>query len=452
LWKKNKNMKKLKQNLLKLMILAGIIAIHAKADAQCTIKVRLDVLPSNCKKACTGSATVVDLDHTVPLEFLWSNGATTQTITNLCDGPVAVTVWQGGEGCMFNLNGYVIVANQVETQCISTVPTAPGTIITNTTGGVPPYTYDWFTNPHQHTSSITNLAAGSYFVIVTDVNGCSDYTSCDILPQTCAGRTQTMGGWGAPPNGNNPAAYMYAKFAYAFPQGAVIGCTNKVKLTSPVAVNNFLPSSGTPAVLPSGTSTNPGAAISNTLAGQAMALTLTLGFDTYDPNFNPSNIFLGNQVINGGAFNGMTVSQLLAEANKRLGGCTTSYTISQLNTALTAVNQNYDNGTVNNGYLNCPYQQKFASGTVSDVFSYTVHPNPAFDNATVTVVSATDDQVSLDIYNMVGKKVAQVANRPVHGQEETRFNLNTSDLADGIYVININTSVKTYQQKLVVNK
>ncbi|HKR03751.1 MAG TPA: T9SS type A sorting domain-containing protein [Bacteroidia bacterium] len=445
-------MKKNKQNLVKLMVMAGMLAIQTSANAQCQIKVRLDVTPTNCKGDCSGTATVVDLDQTVPLTYFWSNGETTQSITGLCEGPISVTVWQGGPNCSFDLTNDITVAYEVKVNCTSVVPNAPGTITTDVSGGVEPYSYDWFTNPHQFTSSITNLPAGSYFVIVTDANGCSDYTSCEILPPACNGRTQTMGGWGAPPNGSNPASYLYAKFAGAFPQGAVIGCTNKLKLTTPLAVTNFLPSSGTPAVLASGTSVNPGASIANTLAGQAMALTLTLGFDSYDPNFDPDNNFLGNYIINGGVFNGMTVSQLLAAANKKLGGCATPYTISQLNLALTSVNQNYDNGTVNNGYLNCPAQSKVAMQTGSDLFSYSVSPNPASDNAIVRIVSSNDDQVSVDIYNMVGKKMAQAYNETVHAQEEMKFNINTSDLSNGIYIININTSVKTYQQKLIVSK
>src|SRR5215510_9913562 len=37
-------------------------------------------------------------------------------------------------------------------------------------------------------------------------------------------RTQTQGGWGAPPAGNNPGAYLHAHFATAFPTGLTIGC------------------------------------------------------------------------------------------------------------------------------------------------------------------------------------------------------------------------------------
>src|SRR5205085_783181 len=59
-------------------------------------------------------------------------------------------------------------------------------------------------------------------------------------------RTQTPGGWGAKPAGNNPGTYLYAHFAAAFPSGLTVGVTPNynIKLTSPQAVTNFLPSGG----------------------------------------------------------------------------------------------------------------------------------------------------------------------------------------------------------------
>ncbi len=68
----------------------------------------------------------------------------------------------------------------------------------------------------------------------------------------CTGfRTQTQGGWGAIPNGNNPGVYVHTNFAAAFPSGLTIGCSsgNKLVLTSAQAVTDFLPSGTTPAVL-----------------------------------------------------------------------------------------------------------------------------------------------------------------------------------------------------------
>lgn len=435
------------------MMITGVLIIvnQTKVSAQCSLKVQLQVTPLTCAKTCDGTATVLNPENLQGLIFLWSNGATTQSVADLCEGPIAVTVWQDAN-CFFELNSN-IDPTVVDVTCFATVPTAPGTITTTVTGGVQPYSYDWYTNPHQYTSSITNLPAGSYFVVVTDANGCSDYTSCDILPEEiCGGRTQTMGGWGAEPHGNNPASYLYSHFAAAFPNGAQIGCTNKVILTTPQAVTDFLPSTSTPAKLPAGVWINPGPTINTVLAGQAMALTLSLGFDNNDPNFNPNDDYLGDYVIKNGTFAGMTVSQLLAAANSKLGGCGGPYTLSQLNNALTRVNQNYIGGTVDNGFLSCPKKLKMGSEFSAQSFNYSLNPNPVSDNATLKIISAGNDKVLIDIYNLVGKKVAQLYNNDVKANEEIKININASDLSNGVYIINFHTTEKTYQQKFVVNK
>lgn len=49
---------------------------------------------------------------------------------------------------------------------------ATGTIFTSVSGGEPPYTYAWTTNPVQSLGTATNVPVGSYTVTVTDVNFC----------------------------------------------------------------------------------------------------------------------------------------------------------------------------------------------------------------------------------------------------------------------------------------
>src|SRR5450432_1883659 len=75
----------------------------------------------------------------------------------------------------------------------------------------------------------------------------------------CTGfRTQTQTDWGATCNGGS-SSYMTTNFHGAFPNGITIGCgSNKLVLTTAQAVTDFLPSTGTSSVLPSGTKTNPG--------------------------------------------------------------------------------------------------------------------------------------------------------------------------------------------------
>lgn len=187
--------------------------------------------------------------------------------------------------------------------------------------------------------------------------------------QECKGfRTQTQGGWGAKPAGNNPGVYMTANFANAFPSGLVIGCgNNTLKLTNAQAVTDFLPSGSTPSALPAGNMVNPGGNYSNVLAGQLVTAILNTGFDAYDPNFSINTINTGNLVIASGTFAGFTINQLIAEANNTIGGCSSNYSFSALNDALTTFNENYDDGKTDNGHITCQVPCTISvSGTSKD--------------------------------------------------------------------------------------
>ncbi len=166
-------------------------------------------------------------------------------------------------------------------------------------------------------------------------------------------RTQTQGGWGAVPHGSNSGKYLHNHFAAAFPNGLSVGCTNTLKLTTAQAVTDFLPSGGPAAVLGQNY-VNPGNTLNNVLAGQLVALSLSVGFDNYDPNFSASSVSMGSLVVSSGTFAGWSINSILAEANKVLGGCASNYTASQLSSVLASINENFDNGTTNNGFVGCP--------------------------------------------------------------------------------------------------
>ncbi|NJN77464.1 MAG: hypothetical protein HC803_03335 [Saprospiraceae bacterium] len=178
------------------------------------------------------------------------------------------------------------------------------------------------------------------------------FATINVQAQCPGFRTQTQGGWGTNPSGNNPGTYSHANFANAFPNGLVVGCNKTLTLTSAQAVSDFLPSGGGPKALTSNT-TNP-TKKEGTLAGQVVALSLSVGFDNYDPNFASSSYSLKDLIIQSGTFTGWTVQQLLYEANQALGGCSSSYSLSALNDAVDAINNNYVDGTQNGGFLGCP--------------------------------------------------------------------------------------------------
>jgi hypothetical protein len=181
-----------------------------------------------------------------------------------------------------------------------------------------------------------------------------EYCKQDCPPdEECGpGRTQTPGGWGAPPNGNNPGAYLHANFEDAFGE-LVIGCGgNTITLTTAQAITNLLPTGGKAATI-SGAHINP-ASISNVLVGHLVALTLSVGFDAFDEDFSEGGVDLGDMVIVGGTFDGWTVSDFLATANQVIGGCSTEYTIQQILTTASAINENFVDGKIDNGAVECP--------------------------------------------------------------------------------------------------
>lgn len=177
---------------------------------------------------------------------------------------------------------------------------------------------------------------------------CVADTTCDTL------RTQTPGGWGAPPNGDNPGTYLHANFASAFPNGLAVGCYPNnyyINLTTPQAITDLLPTGGQAEVLTQNY-TNP-ADIKNVLVGHLVALSLSVGFDAHDPNFGGGGKALADMYITSGIFKGWTVSEYLAEANKVLGGCSSSSTAKQVLETAEKINENYTDGKKDGKFLSC---------------------------------------------------------------------------------------------------
>ncbi len=192
---------------------------------------------------------------------------------------------------------------------------------------------------------LTFIIASAILLAATDVKSQCN-TSCQFT-------TYTMGGWGSIPHGNNPGSYLQENFNATFPSGLYIGCNNTLVLTSAQAISEFLPSGSTAGALPYGKLFNPGNSYSNVLAGQLVAASLNVGFDAYDSTFSSDANSLGDLQIAFGIFQGWTVAQLLDSANNYIGGCGSTYTASQFNDALAQINENFDNGSVNLGYVDC---------------------------------------------------------------------------------------------------
>jgi hypothetical protein len=126
----------------------------------------------------------VQLNSGSNISYLWSNGATSANVNNLAPGTYTVTVYDNAS-CQDTLTVVIPGASACNSTLTLTSTNESyngafnGTATASVSGGQAPYSYFWSNG--QTTSSLTNLTAGSYFVYVTDVNGCTDTGSVQVF-------------------------------------------------------------------------------------------------------------------------------------------------------------------------------------------------------------------------------------------------------------------------------
>lgn len=142
-----------------------------------------------CFGGNSGSIDVSVSGGTAPYLYSWSNGQTTQDISNLTAGVYTITV-QDANSCIKNLNVTIsqpslpltLTGNISKVDCFGE---ASGSIDLTVTGGTSPFTYNW-NNGVWTTQDILNIVAGVYSVVVTDFNNCVSSTSFTITQPASA--------------------------------------------------------------------------------------------------------------------------------------------------------------------------------------------------------------------------------------------------------------------------
>lgn len=133
--------------------------------------IEVDVTDATCGQA-NGSIDVTVNSNAPPVTYSWTNGATTQDLTNLAAGSYRVTV-SDGSGCVFT-ETYHVETSAGFTITGDVEPVVPGVhlgaINLTISGGTGPFSYAWSNG--ETGEIIDGLAAGTYCVTVTDANGC----------------------------------------------------------------------------------------------------------------------------------------------------------------------------------------------------------------------------------------------------------------------------------------
>lgn len=177
---------------------------------------------ASCNGDNNGSATVTVAGGTAPYSFLWNNGQTLPTATNLIAGSYTVTATDVN-GCTTSTSATITEPTVLTTTYSFTNPgcsgSSNGTITAITNGGTAPYSYSW-TPGGMTTAAVTGLTAGSYTVQTTDAHGCVALTTiiltnpAPVTATTLVGNVSCSGlcnGYATanPTSGTGPFTYLW---------------------------------------------------------------------------------------------------------------------------------------------------------------------------------------------------------------------------------------------------
>ena len=154
-----------------------------------------------CFGDSTGAIDLILGGGTLPYNVTWSNGATTEDITNVPSGNYSF-VSIDNQGCEINGEYFVdqpaLIEINEQVIPLTCIDQSDAAIMIYPYGGTKPYNYVW--NTGATTENIEDLLAGQYTVMIGDANGCTQ--SFDFIiddnQEECIGIPNTF-----TPNGDN---------------------------------------------------------------------------------------------------------------------------------------------------------------------------------------------------------------------------------------------------------
>ena len=403
-------------------------------------------------KFCDGEQVVFTAPLQEGYEYQWMldggpiEGATEHSYT--ADSPGGYSVHVEGAGCMATSEPiFLEVFTPPTIAC--TYDAGTSSVSVEVIEGEGPFSFVWNEDQELDGPEMQVDNSGVYGVQVTDMNGCSSHCETTItlsVEDDCIGlRSEQQSYWPG-------SALLMDQFNEAFPNGLYIGCGFRLmRLTNADAVAQFLPSQGPSVRLPFGLMVDPGDTYNNSLAGELVALKLAVRFDEMDEDFSEAGIQLKNAVVAGGLFQGMTVEDLIWEADKKIGGCFSWYSRLQLRNALAAINVGYSGGTVASGYLECPgtspapisteapmvIELEDAPEVTGHAITTTALPNPFRDRTTILVDGVPEkERITVEILTADGILLERLFDGEAE-EQELRFDWNASGRATGVYIYRV---------------
>ncbi len=153
--------------------------------------------------AADGTATAMPAGGTLPYQYNWTTGDTTQTITNLAPGTFCATLTDANgctaEACgMVNQFGCDSLQVEIEVANVNCAGEQDGALSALVSGAAPPVEYQWSNGAGSQT--VISLPPGEYQLTVSDANGCSASQSATVSEpdslsiSVASGNVECLGG------------------------------------------------------------------------------------------------------------------------------------------------------------------------------------------------------------------------------------------------------------------
>jgi hypothetical protein len=126
--------------------------------------------------------------------YIWNTGQTTEDLINITAGNYIITI-SNNNGCTGIDSVFVTEPDSIEIatnviQHVSCFGETNGSLSITASGGTLPYSYTW--NNGATASNVSNLAAGTYIVTITDGNGCTQIDDFTITEPQLLDVTATI--------------------------------------------------------------------------------------------------------------------------------------------------------------------------------------------------------------------------------------------------------------------
>lgn len=179
-------------------LIAGLYRVTVTDANGCTITMSFNVTKKTftagqtltqplCNGSATGSITLNPAGGTAPYTYQWSNGATSNSLSDLAAGVYSVTITDAS-GCTkqftFIISNPPVLSANASFSSLQCGVDGSYAIDLSVNGGKGPYSYIWSNGAT--TEDLSGLNSGTYTVTIKDASGCTLTKEVSITPSTSA--------------------------------------------------------------------------------------------------------------------------------------------------------------------------------------------------------------------------------------------------------------------------